>query len=131
MELLIKIPKEFEQHFKQDAFEDSLHRLSADAHLIAGIYEQETAKMLRDAFKSAVSVPPHGRLGDLDALIADLKRQCKEVFRIDAVSPDDFWIERNEAYNERLWETWCESFYKYLESRPTVIQANTEEEKMK
>ena len=68
MELLIKIPKEFEQHFKQDAFEDSLHRLSADAHLIAGIYEQETAKMLRDVFKSAVPIPPHRRLGDLDRL---------------------------------------------------------------
>lgn len=68
MELLIKIPQEFEQHFKQDAFEDSLHRLSADAHLIAGIYEQETAKMLRDSFKNAVLVPPHGRLIDADEL---------------------------------------------------------------
>lgn len=74
-----------------------------------------------------IEVPePHGRLGDLDALIADLKRQCKEVFRIDAVSPDDFWIERNEAYNERFWKTWCESFYKYLESKPTIIPASEE-----
>lgn len=68
MELLIKIPKEFEQHFKQDAFEDSLHRLSADAHLIAGLYEQEIAKMLRDAFKNAIPVPPHGDLIDRDEL---------------------------------------------------------------
>ena len=66
---------------------------------------------------------PHGRLIDADALIDDLKRQCKEVFRIDAVSPDDFWITRDEAYNERLWKTWCEGFYEYVGSRPTIIPA--------
>ena len=70
-----------------------------------------------------VPIPPHGRLIDADALIADIKRQCREVFRVDAVSPDDFWITRNEAYNERLWETWCESFFGYLRTRPTVIEA--------
>lgn len=56
MTLLIKIPKEFEQHFKDDRFEDSLNRLSADAHLLAGNYEQETAIMLINAFKYAVQV---------------------------------------------------------------------------
>ena len=89
MELLIKIPKEFEQHFKQDAFEDSLHRLSADAHLIAGIYEQETAKMLRDAFKSAVSVPPHGDLIDRKALLEGEGRYsislCKEGIDVEEI----------------------------------------------
>ena len=35
MKILIEIPKEFENHFKKDAFEESLHRLSADAHLLA------------------------------------------------------------------------------------------------
>ena len=75
----------------------------------------------RDDDCPLVPVPEHGRLIDADALIADLKRQCKEVFRVNAVSPDDFWITRNEAYNERLWGTWCESFYGYLQTRPTVI----------
>ena len=68
----------------------------------------------------------HGRLIDADALEADLKRQCNEVFKIDAVSPDDFWIERNKAYNERLWGTWCESFFDYLRTRPTIIPAEEE-----
>lgn len=77
---------------------------------------------------TAVPVPPHGRLIDADALVEDLQRQCEEVFKIDAVSPDDFWITRDHAYNERLWKTWCESFYKYLESRPTVIRASEEAE---
>jgi len=69
-----------------------------------------------------VEIPPHGRLIDADALIEDLKRQCKEVFRIDAVSPDDYWITRNEAYNEALWKSWVESFDEYLKTRPTIIE---------
>lgn len=58
MKLLITIPDEFEEHFRTDRFEDSLHRLSADAHLLAGNYEQETAKMLRDVFKNAEEIVP-------------------------------------------------------------------------
>ena len=69
MTLLIKIPKEFEQHFKDDRFEDSLYRLSTDAHLLAGNYEQETAMMLVESFKNAIPVPSHGRLIDADELI--------------------------------------------------------------
>lgn len=56
MTLLINIPKEFEKHFQADGFEDSLRRLSADAHLLAGFYEQETALMLIEAFANAVPV---------------------------------------------------------------------------
>ena len=74
-----------------------------------------------------IEVPePHGRLIDADALEEDLKRQCEEVFKIDAVSPDDFWITRDQAYNERLWKTWCESFFEYLKTRETVIPASEE-----
>ena len=53
MKVTIDIPKEFEDHFNKDRFEDSLHRLSADANLLAGNYEQETAKMLTHALKNA------------------------------------------------------------------------------
>ena len=53
MKILIEIPKEFENHFKEDRFEDSLHRLNADAHCLAGNYEQETLIMLIKAFKNA------------------------------------------------------------------------------
>lgn len=75
-----------------------------------------------------VEVPtPHGRLIDADALETDLKRQCKEVFRADAVSPDDYWITRNQAYNENLWKTWCESFYDYLKTRPIIIPTEESE----
>ena len=81
MRLLINIPKEFEQHFQADRFEDSLHRLSADAHLLAGNYEQETAKMLRNAPKSAVILQPHGRLIDADALCASHKEVCSRSMK--------------------------------------------------
>ena len=75
-----------------------------------------------------IEVPDHGDLIDRNALIEDLKRQCKEVFRIDAVSPEDFWINRNEAYRQRLYESWCEGFYEYLGSRPTIIPAEPPKE---
>ena len=74
MKLLINIPKEFEQHFQADRFNDSLHRLSADAHLLAGLYEQEIALMLSEAFKDAVPVPLHGDLIDRDALFKEFER---------------------------------------------------------
>ena len=75
-----------------------------------------------------IEVPLHGRLIDADELIEDLERQCKEVFRIDAVSPDDYWITRNEAYTEALLKTWVESFGNYLKTRQTVIPADKDGE---
>lgn len=51
---IIEIPEEFDWHFKKDRFEDSLNRLSADAHFLAGNYEQETVDMLINAFKNAI-----------------------------------------------------------------------------
>lgn len=54
MNLLIEIPAEFEQHFHSDRFADSLYRLSADAHSMAGNYEQETVSMLIKAFENAI-----------------------------------------------------------------------------
>ncbi len=109
MELLINIPKEFEQHFQADRFEDSLHRLRADMHLMAGLYEQETAEMLIEAFKNAVLVPPHGRLIDADALEQDAQKRmlmCNkndnqfqkpyEVMRAISLAPTVIEAEENE-----------------------------------
>ena len=56
MRIEIEIPKEFEEHFNQDQFEDSLLRLREDAHLLAGNYERETAEMLVKAFKDSKPV---------------------------------------------------------------------------
>lgn len=53
MKIILEIPEEFEDHFKTDRFEDSLHRLSADVHSVAGNYEKELADMLIEAFRNS------------------------------------------------------------------------------
>ena len=107
MELLIKIPKKFEQHFKQDAFEDSLHRLSADAHLIAGLYEQETAAMFIELFKNAVLISPHGRLIDADTLL-------------ETIRPD----QENDNYSGCTFATVKALMRNHINAAQTIIPAN-------
>ncbi len=64
MKILIDIPKEFEQHFNEDKFKDSLERIEADIHdcinetaqnvpAISGNYELELIDMFIPAFKNA------------------------------------------------------------------------------
>lgn len=71
MKIEIEIPQEFEEHFIRDKFEDTLHRLSADAHLIAGNYEQETAIMLIKAFKESKTAY------DVDKVAKQLEKNAK------------------------------------------------------
>ena len=82
MDLVIKIPKEFEEEFNRDKFEDSLSRVASDIESfgfqLAGRYEQETIKMLREAFKEGTPLPKgHGRLGDLDELYTEMNNGIK------------------------------------------------------
>lgn len=107
MTVLITIPNEFEQHFQSDRFDDSLHRLSADAHLLAGNYEQETAKMLSEAFKSAVIVPPHGRLIDADALYEQFVHEQVQLYKLGRI---DFENQKREDMHE-------------IFTAPTIIEA--------
>lgn len=109
MRLLINIPEEFEQHFQADRFEDSLHRLSADAHLLAGNYEQETAVMLIESFKSAVPVQPHGDLIGRDWLI-DIALHLMNTAKNDDISNGVKW----------LWQ--------YIIEAPTIIPAEEEDD---
>ena len=61
MRIEIEIPKEFEKHFNQDKFKDSLERIMADIWhsleikncLCAGNYEYETIKMLEEALENS------------------------------------------------------------------------------
>ena len=57
MKIEIEIPKEFEEHFKQDKFKDSLERIMADLKnsLCAGNYEYETIEMLEKALENSES----------------------------------------------------------------------------
>lgn len=58
MKLQIEIPKEFEKHFENDRFEDSLNRLEGDAgtFCLAGKYEIELCEMLIKSFKEATII---------------------------------------------------------------------------
>lgn len=60
MRITIEIPREFEQHFMNDRFENSLKRVSVDMHNemscgvgISGTYEIELVDMLTETFKNA------------------------------------------------------------------------------
>ena len=60
MKITIEIPKEFEKHFNEDRFKDSLERVITDVNYqikkelsISGNYEIETLEMLINAFKTA------------------------------------------------------------------------------
>lgn len=55
-----------------DKFEDSLNRLCADAHLLAGNYEWETAIMLIKAFRE--SKPAY----DVDRVVKQLEKLPKD-----------------------------------------------------
>ena len=75
MKIELEIPREFEQHFKQDKFKDSLERIMADIWhsleigncLCAGRYEYETIEMLEKALENSKTVY------DVDKVIEELE----------------------------------------------------------
>ena len=76
MRIEIDIPKEFEEHFKQDKFKDSFERIMADIKhslengdcLCAGRYEYETIEMLEEAFENSKTAY------DVDKVVNELKQ---------------------------------------------------------
>ncbi len=82
MELVIKIPEEFEFHFNDDRFKDSLDRIIYDIKQydknsgdepLSGLYDFETLEMLKNVLENATPLPKgHGRLIDADAF----ERRC-------------------------------------------------------
>ena len=77
----IEIPKEFEEHFKQDKFKDSLERIMADIKhslengdcLCAGRYEYETIEMLEKALENSKTAY------DVDKVIEELELHSFEL----------------------------------------------------
>lgn len=115
MQIVIDIPSPFIDHFNNDRFYDALMRLSSDAHLLAGQYEQETAAMLIKAFEKAVEIPAHGHLIDADALRSKMYHDAFET---------DTTLQR--------WDSGCWVRYKMFEDNveeaPTIIPADKEVE---
>lgn len=55
MRIVLEIPKELEEDFKKDKFEDFFCRINADIDNegLCGLYEKEIAQMLMKAFKDS------------------------------------------------------------------------------
>lgn len=86
MRIEIEIPKEFEEHFNQDKFKDSLKRIMADIEhfqhsskngywLCAGRYEYETIEMLQKAFENSKQAY------DVDKVIEKLEELSDESYK--------------------------------------------------
>ena len=117
MEIVIKIPKEFENHFNSDKFEDSLQRARFDIHkaiigdkdVLSGNYEIETLDMLTEAFLNGTRLSKrHGRLIDVNDLL-------------DRIGLEDNDTNREENVGEIIT---LEDF----DYTPTIIEADKESE---
>lgn len=57
MTISLEIPKEFEEHFNNDRFKDSLERICTDIQYhgnpMSGLYEHELIEMLQNAMTKA------------------------------------------------------------------------------
>ena len=81
MRIEIDIPKEFEEHFKQDKFKDSLEKIMVDIwHLLenknclcANNYEYETIKMLEEALENSKTAY------DIDKVVEEIKTLKEEA----------------------------------------------------
>lgn len=116
MQIVIDIPSPFIDHFHNDRFYDALMRLSSDAHLLAGQYEQETAAMLIKAFENAVEIPEHGRLVDADAFSDEMKERQDAAMEWKEEAKDSETAARADAVLSFLSEVKLT-----LDKLPTVI----------
>ena len=100
MRIEIDIPKEFEEHFKQDKFKDSFERIMADIKhslengdcLCAGRYEYETIEMLVKALENSKTIY------DVDKVIEDLeKRKALYERLLDYESKNGTTSEKNQC----------------------------------
>lgn len=98
MRIEIEIPKEFEEHFNQDKFKDSLERIMADIKhslengdcLCAGRYEYETIEMLEKAFNNS------RQAYDIDKVVEELETDSS-VKLYGSRNSDNYMIPVNRA----------------------------------
>ena len=120
MEIIIKIPKEFEEEFNRDKFEDSLARVASDIESfgfqLAGRYEQETIKMLREVLKDSVIIPKgHGELKDVNEL---KKAYDERIAYLYTLNKKD-----NPSREAKICATnWCVNT---IDELPTIIEADS------
>lgn len=111
-EIVLKIPKEFEQDFHTDKFKNCFKRVLWDCKAwnyakASGRYEHEILEMLLDAFNEAVVLPKgHERLIDEKILLRKLRS-------------------RNFGFNLPTWVQVA------IDNTPTTIEADKAESEEK
>ena len=103
MKIEIEIPKEFEEHFKQDKFKDSLERIMADIWhsleigncLCAGRYEYETIEMLEEALENSKTAY------DVDKVIEELETNQQNALEVEeSIKEYNVWNEAIEIVKQ-------------------------------
>lgn len=130
MEIIIKIPKEFEEEFNRDKFEDSLARVASDIESfgfqLAGRYEQETIKMLREVLKDIVIIPKsHGRLIDADVFEKNKKRE--EIIEMLKMLKMLKKAARYNDYNTLIEDVRLSSFFYVIDKAIEFLKLESEE----
>ena len=103
MKIEIEIPKEFEEHFNQDKFKDSLERIMADIWhsleigncLCAGNCEYETIKMLEEALENSKSAY------DVDKVVKELETNKQNALEVEeSIKEYNVWNEAIEIVKQ-------------------------------
>lgn len=122
MEILLKIPKEFENHFRTDRFKDSLERVlldlehcnrhDAEYDSISGLYEIETIEMLKESLLDSILLPQHhGNLVDVSKISKSIYAEENNLTGL-GMSRDE-----RHAYNAGIDE-----MYSKLKLAPAIIK---------
>ena len=103
MRIEIEIPKEFEEHFKQNKFKDSLERIMVDIFhslengdcLCAGRYEYETIKMLEEALENSKTAY------DVDKVVEELEMNKQNALEVEeSIKEYNVWNEAIEIVKQ-------------------------------
>ncbi len=79
--------------------------------------------VIRNAIEDAIPLPEgYGNLIDADEMIEDLQRQCRELFRQDAVKLEDYYITKNAKFMQDTWKNWCDVFCEWAAHRPVIVK---------
>ena len=127
MKIEIEIPKEFEEHFKQDKFKDSLERIMADLKnsLCAGNYEYETIEMLEKALENSESAY------DVNKVVEEIKTLKEEALA--EYNMGEYNLDNNignsisENYRKDMNEGKCFAYDEAIE----IVKADGKDEKEK
>lgn len=126
MQIVIEIPKEFEEDFNTNKLSDCFGRIIADIDyslrhaecMCAGNYEKETVEMLMGAFVNGTPLPKgHGDLIDRSKIYKAIPAEEDNCTGIGMT------LEEMDAYNEGI-----DAMYSLVKGARPIIEADKESE---